>query len=231
MRSSKWLQFSEVPGFYETHKVGHDTGCVSLCARQWDIAAQRPRRFQTFHPPSNIALAAERFRGTIPLREIRGVGFSTHRQVEGLGWVAEWSIAHAWKACLPQGNGGSNPPPSAPLIVRGLRPGRRKVKTSPADFAFSTSLPLAADSALTVRVLKLLFMLYGSPQIARRLLVFPAPFVGFAHGAGGTLLRLVTAFGEIGFHGRRLCSEVRAVRLSAARRLTRPAAFASARVP
>src|SRR5260221_14736110 len=29
------------------------------------------------------------------------------------GWVAEWSNAHAWKACLPQGNGGSNPPPSA----------------------------------------------------------------------------------------------------------------------
>ena len=28
------------------------------------------------------------------------------------GWVAEWSIAHAWKACVPQGTGGSNPPPS-----------------------------------------------------------------------------------------------------------------------
>jgi Tfp pilus assembly protein PilF len=27
--------------------------------------------------------------------------------------VAEWSIAHAWKACLPQGNQGSNPCPSA----------------------------------------------------------------------------------------------------------------------
>ena len=29
------------------------------------------------------------------------------------GWVAEWSNAHAWKACLPKGNGGSNPSPSA----------------------------------------------------------------------------------------------------------------------
>ncbi len=29
------------------------------------------------------------------------------------GRVAEWSIAHAWKACLPKGNVGSNPPPSA----------------------------------------------------------------------------------------------------------------------
>ena len=29
------------------------------------------------------------------------------------GWVAEWSNAHAWKACLPQGNQGSNPCPSA----------------------------------------------------------------------------------------------------------------------
>ncbi len=31
------------------------------------------------------------------------------------GWVAEWSNAHAWKACLPQGNQGSNPCPSASL--------------------------------------------------------------------------------------------------------------------
>src|SRR5947209_7795132 len=30
------------------------------------------------------------------------------------GWVAEWSNAHAWKACLPQGNQGSNPCPSVP---------------------------------------------------------------------------------------------------------------------
>ena len=36
----------------------------------------------------------------------------------GLGWVAEWSNAHAWKACLPQGNQGSNPCPSAgPFIA------------------------------------------------------------------------------------------------------------------
>ena len=27
--------------------------------------------------------------------------------------MAEWSIAHAWKACIPQGIGGSNPPLSA----------------------------------------------------------------------------------------------------------------------
>ena len=30
-----------------------------------------------------------------------------------IGWVAEWSNAHAWKACLPKGNQGSNPCPSA----------------------------------------------------------------------------------------------------------------------
>src|SRR5947209_15095128 len=35
------------------------------------------------------------------------------------GWVAEWSNAHAWKACLPQGNQGSNPCPSA--IARRVR--------------------------------------------------------------------------------------------------------------
>lgn len=34
------------------------------------------------------------------------------------GWVAEWSNAHAWKACLPQGNQGSNPCPSAIALVR-----------------------------------------------------------------------------------------------------------------
>src|SRR3977135_895402 len=29
-----------------------------------------------------------------------------------LGWVAEWSNAHAWTACLPQGTQGYNPCPS-----------------------------------------------------------------------------------------------------------------------
>ena len=29
------------------------------------------------------------------------------------GGVAEWLKAHAWKACLPKGNAGSNPAPSA----------------------------------------------------------------------------------------------------------------------
>ena len=29
------------------------------------------------------------------------------------GWVTERSIVHAWKACVPKGTGGSNPPPSA----------------------------------------------------------------------------------------------------------------------
>ena len=67
------------------------------------------------------------------------------------GWVAERSIAHAWKACLPKGNGGSNPPPSAPLIIRGLRRFLRKVTTevttSPANFGFSASSPLPAPRA------------------------------------------------------------------------------------
>ncbi len=29
------------------------------------------------------------------------------------GWVTEWSIVHAWKACVPKGTEGSNPSPSA----------------------------------------------------------------------------------------------------------------------
>ena len=32
------------------------------------------------------------------------------------GKMAEWSNAHAWKACIPQGIGGSNPPLSASLF-------------------------------------------------------------------------------------------------------------------
>jgi hypothetical protein len=35
-----------------------------------------------------------------------------------LGWVTERSIVHAWKACVPKGTGGSNPPPSAPIVER-----------------------------------------------------------------------------------------------------------------
>src|SRR5262245_10972976 len=27
-----------------------------------------------------------------------------------LGWVTEWLIVHAWRACVPKGTGGSNPP-------------------------------------------------------------------------------------------------------------------------
>src|SRR5437016_5854157 len=45
-----------------------------------------------------------------------------------LGWVTEWLIVHAWKACVPKGTGGSNPPPSA-IVLRAAR------------FARSTSYP------------------------------------------------------------------------------------------
>src|SRR5262249_20821279 len=34
------------------------------------------------------------------------------------GWVTERSIVHAWKACVPKGTGGSNPPPSASFTFR-----------------------------------------------------------------------------------------------------------------
>src|ERR1700731_4443397 len=33
--------------------------------------------------------------------------------VDLTGWVTEWSIVHAWKACVPKGTEGSNPSPSA----------------------------------------------------------------------------------------------------------------------
>lgn len=34
--------------------------------------------------------------------------------------MAEWSNAHAWKACIPQGIGGSNPPLSAIKTITNL---------------------------------------------------------------------------------------------------------------
>src|SRR5438552_7403539 len=34
------------------------------------------------------------------------------------GWVTEWLIVHAWKACVPKGTGGSNPPPSAIVLLQ-----------------------------------------------------------------------------------------------------------------
>ncbi len=37
------------------------------------------------------------------------------------GWVTEWSIVHAWKACVPKGTEGSNPSPSASFIIYTLR--------------------------------------------------------------------------------------------------------------
>ena len=79
-----------------------------------------PRFFQ---PPADSNETSRLLRGVFTAlfdaRKHRALVFSTRRKRRVLGWVAEWSIAHAWKACLPQGNGGSNPPPSAPLVMRG----------------------------------------------------------------------------------------------------------------
>ena len=36
----------------------------------------------------------------------------TSNEQDCFGWVTEWLIVHAWKACVPKGTGGSNPPPS-----------------------------------------------------------------------------------------------------------------------
>ena len=44
-----------------------------------------------------------------------------------LGWVTEWLIVHAWRACVLKGTGGSNPPPSVQggfmRAVRAIRKG------------------------------------------------------------------------------------------------------------
>src|SRR5207237_7811236 len=42
--------------------------------------------------------------------------FSILRFLDPSGWVTEWSIVHAWKACVPKGTEGSNPSPSASSI-------------------------------------------------------------------------------------------------------------------
>jgi hypothetical protein len=41
----------------------------------------------------------------------------THEDGLTAGEMAEWLKAHAWKACLPQGNVGSNPTLSAMLPI------------------------------------------------------------------------------------------------------------------
>src|SRR5947209_19618174 len=43
----------------------------------------------------------------LPLQQIRD------RFLDPSGWVTEWSIVHAWKACVLKGTEGSNPSPSA----------------------------------------------------------------------------------------------------------------------
>ncbi|GEM_PF-1952418 len=50
-------------------------------------------------------------------------------KVLGNGEMSEWSIEHAWKACVPQGTEGSNPSLSANILkVEQIRPR--------ADFSF-----------------------------------------------------------------------------------------------
>lgn len=63
------------------------------------------------------------------------------------GWVAEWSNAHAWKACLPQGNAGSNPAPSADLTdAPDGRIGSDLMKTSTSFFTAALALLFVAFS-------------------------------------------------------------------------------------
>ena len=157
--SFKPLVFSRLPGFQEMQEVGHGTRRVTLWVRRvgqrgtGDLPRRRAtvlfltqrrrgRRerqgfrsasaslrlcvFQTKHRPCRAAFS----RHYAAPAKSGALVFPRAGHARGrFGWVAEWSIAHAWKACLPQGNGGSNPPPSAPLIIRGLRRERRKVTT------------------------------------------------------------------------------------------------------
>ena len=60
--------------------------------------------------------------------------------------MAEWSNAHAWKACLPQGNQGSNPCPSAGGSPRAisLRQGLNPMRVVLVTFFCLTNVLLAA---------------------------------------------------------------------------------------
>ena len=80
------------------------------------------------NPSSEIRLWIPKFRlnsfefpPTLPFQFFLGASY---------GWVTERSIVHAWKACVPKGTGGSNPPPSA-ILIRDL-PDRARI--SLADF-------------------------------------------------------------------------------------------------
>lgn len=53
-----------------------------------------------------------------------------------LGYVAEWSMAHAWKACEPRGSVGSNP------IVSALAPLAQSVEQHPLKLWVVGSSPI-----------------------------------------------------------------------------------------
>ncbi len=67
--------------------------------------------FQFVPDWSRPASAAKKVNVTIVNRSIL-----RYQHFSAYGWVAEWSIAHAWKACILKGIGGSNPPPSASVV-------------------------------------------------------------------------------------------------------------------
>ena len=61
------------------------------------------------------ALIAKKVKATVV-----NLSILRYQHYSAYGWVAEWSIAHAWKACIPKGIGGSNPPPSASIVFMRL---------------------------------------------------------------------------------------------------------------
>lgn len=89
------------------------------------------------------------------------------------GWVTEWSIVHAWKACVPKGTAGSNPAPSARLRLDYLRAAARAILW-PCTGAASSHFALARPASSFASGWKCSLPVgMGNPESGRNSLNYP----------------------------------------------------------
>src|SRR5437660_12856669 len=81
------------------------------------------------------------------------------------GWVTEWLIVHAWKACVPKGTGGSNPPPSAPARFQTKSSGGARLVKKTGDSRIKAGFDFSVSSAVKVFLSRHQQMRTGEPVI------------------------------------------------------------------
>ena len=82
------------------------SSCVLFCGHNHRERCPSGRRRRTRNPLYRLTVPRVR----IPLSPIAWIIFWTILFLLYLGEVSEWSMVHAWKACVLKGTGGSNPP-------------------------------------------------------------------------------------------------------------------------